>query len=876
MDHTSRRHTSRGNLYQTALHLTVVAILAAVLLLADAGCARRPAAPLPGVSYELAQQRAQALDNVRYEVRFSIPEAIEAPIRGRETIRFNLRDRSQDLVIDFNQPADQLHKVQAGETEVGYRVSNGHIIIPKSALRRGQNALTLEFTAGESALNRNPDYLYTLFVPDRASTAFPCFDQPNLKARYQLTLDTPPDWRAVANGPLLERTATADGLTYRFRETEPISTYLFSFVAGKFQVETAVRSGRQMHMYYRETDAQKVARNRDAIFDLHEAALNWLEQYTQIPYPFSKFDFVLIPSFQYGGMEHPGAILYREASLLLDESATQNQKLGRASVIAHETSHMWFGDLVTMNWFDDVWTKEVFANFMAAKIVNPSFPKIRHDLRFLLQHYPAAYGVDRTAGANPIRQPLENLNMAGTLYGAIIYHKAPIVMRQLEQLLGPTVFRDGLRTYLQTYRYGNATWPDLISILDRFTDQDLRAWSEVWVEEPGRPRIQTRLAIGPEGRIEKLVLTQSDPAQKDRLWPQMLSVLLAYGDTLRFLPVQLGRPALTVEAATGLAAPNFVLANGKGIGYADFELDPRSRAYLLKQLPSVSDPLVRGTAWITLWEEMLMERIAPQDLIELGMRTVTTATSELNIEKILGDLARAFWRFTPPAARKSLAPRLEDLFWSRLEKAPTASQKSAWFNAFRSVALTPKGLRRLQEVWSKERTIPGLTFAERDYTRMALELAVRGVADADRILAEQRDRIQNPDRKARFEFVLPALSADPAVRDRFFASLADEANREHEPWVLEALRYLHHPLRAKQSEKYILPSLEMLEEIQRTGDIFFPKRWLDATFSGHQSPTAAAIVRRFLADNPDLSPRLRAKVLQSADALFRAARIVGE
>src|SRR5262245_23629537 len=149
---------------------------------------------------------------------------------------------------------------------------------------------------------------------------------------------------------------------------------------------------------------------------------------------------------------------------MLDESATQNQLLERASVIAHETSHMWFGDLVTMKWFNDVWMKEVFANFMAAKIVNPSFPTINHELRFLFQNYPAAYEVDRTEGANPIRQELANLNDAGSLYGAIIYQKAPIVMRQLERLVGPAAFQDGLREYLKGHSLGNANWSDILTV----------------------------------------------------------------------------------------------------------------------------------------------------------------------------------------------------------------------------------------------------------------------------------------------------------------------------------------------------------------------------------------------------------------------------
>jgi hypothetical protein len=187
-------------------------------------------------------------------------------------------------------------------------------------------------------------------------------------------------------------------VTTTFQETPPLPTYLVAFVAGKFSVETAQRDGRVLRIFHRETDAAKVARNRDALFDLHAKSLDWLEDYTDIRYPWGKFDVVLIPSFQFGGMEHAGAILYNAASLMLDESATQNQLLERASVIAHETSHMWFGDLVTMRWFNDVWMKEVFANFMAAKIVNPSFPQVNHELRFLLAHYPSAYQVDRTAG----------------------------------------------------------------------------------------------------------------------------------------------------------------------------------------------------------------------------------------------------------------------------------------------------------------------------------------------------------------------------------------------------------------------------------------------------------------------------------------------
>src|SRR5829696_3432029 len=474
-----------------------------------------------GISEALARERTARLTNLRYDLALTIPAARTQAVAGRALIRFSLSDATEPLILDY-QPdrSGFLRRVEANGRETTVRQVNGHIIIPADALRAGENSLTLEFNAGDGPLNRNDEFLYTIFVPARAHQAFPCFDQPDLKARWSLRLDVPDGWEALGNGAELERTSAGGRTQISFSGTQPVSTYLFAFAAGKFSVEQAERNGRTFRMFHRETDAAKVARNRDAIFDLHASSLDWLEKYTAIPYPFGKFDFVAVPAFQFGGMEHPGSIFYNANGLLLDESATQDQMLGRASVIAHETAHMWFGDLVTMRWFDDVWMKEVFANHMAAKIVNPAFPALNHDLRYLVDYYPSAYGIDRTAGTNEIRQPLKNLNEAGTLYGAIIYQKAPIVMRQLETLVGSDGFREGLQEYLKAHAFANATWPDLIALLDRRTPEDLAAWSRAWVEERGRPAIKTELSLS-NGKIQRLAFTQRDPYPgRGLLWNQ--------------------------------------------------------------------------------------------------------------------------------------------------------------------------------------------------------------------------------------------------------------------------------------------------------------------------------------------------------------------
>ncbi len=824
--------------------------------------------PQPGVALELAAQRAQSIRNLKYDLWFSIPASASEPIVGREAIHLTVVDASRPVILDFEPGAESIISISAHGKPIGVQAVNGHIVIPKDFVNRGENTFEIVFHAGDASLNRNPDFMYALFVPARAHLAFPCFDQPDLKARYDVALTVPRDWEAISNGAEAGRVDADDHLrVIRFAETQPISTYLFTFAAGKFQVETAERNGRTFHMLHRETDTAKVARNRDAVFDLHAKAIAWLEDYTQISYPFGKFDFVLIPSFQFGGMEHPGAIYYNASSILLDESATENQVLGRASTISHETSHMWFGDLVTMRWFNDVWMKEVFANFMAAKIVNPSFPNVNHELRFLTSYYPVAYGVDRTAGTHEIRQQLENLNAAGQMYGAIIYQKAPIVMRQLERILGPENFRDGLREYLKNFQYGNATWLDLVKVLDDRSDKDIAAWSKAWVEQSGRPSIKTEF----DG--QHLAFVQSDPQGRSLQWIQQMQVLTGTTASVQTTPLEFrGERAEMNPLPPGKI--QFVLPTGGGLAYGDFTLDGASRSYLLQNLPDLKDPVTRGAAWVTLWEELLDRRVRPADYIELGLRALPLENTEQNIQLIVSHLTDAFWHFEKEQSRLTLAPRLEQAFRAGWTRASSSSQKSVYFRAFRSVVRTKEGIAFLERVWHRDEKIAGLTLSEQDEAAMAQDLAIRGVPNAAAILEEQRGRFQNPDRKARFEFVLPALSEKPEVRDAFFESLKDVRNRRREPWAQDGLSLLNHPLRSPESEKYIRPALDLLVEIQRTGDIFFPKNWMDSALGGHSSRAAADVIKKFLDENPNYPIRLKRIILQSADDVFRAAEIL--
>lgn len=833
-------------------------ILLTLPLLTCANISQKELTVVPGVSLTLAEYRKEHVRNIHYELAFSIPADPSISIDANARISFDLSSLSQDIQLDFKEDKSKLKQLQVNGVNHDIIHYNEHLVIPHVSLKEGRNIIDINFVAGDNSLNRNPDFLYTLFVPDRARTAFPLFDQPNLKASYDLTLRTPLSWQAMANADLKSKTVQDQTQIYIFNTSDKISSYVFSFVAGKFDAVSRTINGRQMTMLHRETDQEKVTRNLDAIFELHSASLDWLEDYTGIDYPYKKFDFALIPAFQYGGMEHVGAIQYRASTLFLDEDPSDTQKLNRANLIAHESAHMWFGNMVTMDWFNDVWTKEVYANFMAAKIVNPNFPTINHDLNFLVRSYPSAYNVDRTEGANPIRQHLPNLNEAGTLYGGIIYNKAPIMMQQLELLLGEKPFQAGIREYLAKFAGRNATWPDLIAIFDKYSDEDIKAWSNVWVNTPGRPEFKL---VDKDG---KKALTQVDPQQQQRHWPQRFSIVSQKSLTA---PKEVVFNDKDIEVTQTKRL--FVNSDGKGYG-----LFPISLADTGQHWHELAE-LQRGALLINAYEQMLSNHpdISPLEYINFVREHLADENNQLLLNLMLTQTRNTFWSLLTEKQRQGMAPLLELTLIQSINKTnDNKTRRKILFNTLQDIALTPKTINHLYSIWEKPKK-HAYSLSERDLTDLSSTLAIKLPEMADFIIKTQRNRIDNQDRKRRFDFIAPSLSADLETRDTFFQSLVQEENRAVESWVLAALRNLHHPLRHNTSEQYLMPSLELLEEIQKTGDIFFPARWASVSLSSYQSQSAAKIVRAFLAQRPNYNKQLRLKILQAADPIFRANSI---
>lgn len=824
-----------------------------------------------GVSEQLAHLRKKQISGLRYTLYFDIPNQKEERIKAYSIVNLNLSDISQPLLFDFKENTTNIKTIEVNGKKLSIVHENGHIVIPVSALVLGKNLVSFSFIAGNLSLNRNDDFLYTLLVPDRASTLFPCFDQPDLKATYRLTLSVPKDWSVLAGANVVNKLEKRDFVIYTFGESDKMSTYLFSFVAGKFKSATQ-KPGLEMTMLYRENSPEKFRVSADTIFNLHQQSLDFLEKYTNYKFPFQKLDFASIPVFQYGGMEHVGAIQYRESTLFLDNSATDSEKLNRAKLIAHETSHMWFGDLVTMKWFDDVWMKEVFANFMADKIMNPIFPKVNHNLQFFTAHYPSAFAEDRSLGTHPIKQHLANLKDAGSLYGAIIYNKAPIMMRQLEASMGKEAFQNGIQKYIQKYANDNADWNNLVELLDAETSLDMKKWSDVWVNKSGRAIFTDKIEYDSKNRIKSFEIQQQAEDKSEHIWPQVFQIGLVYANEVKVLSININDKNTVVKEAIGLEKPLAVVYNYNGFGYGVFPLDGNNLDYI----STLKDEVARASSYSNLYENTLLGNVSPEKAFNCFLKAIQTEENELVLRIASNNLNTIYWRFLTKKQQNKVQKQLEGILYERLQANLSANIKKTLFGLFSSIAYSDSAKASLYKVWNREISIPNLKLNEDDYTNMAMNLAIFEHPKADEILEKTRTSFTNPDKQKRFEFLLPSLSKDESVRNAFIESLKEDSNREKESWVSVGLANVNHPLRQESAQKYIRFSLDLVDEIQRTGDIFFPKDWLDNTVGKYSSKYAFDEVQRFLKENPNFSPILKRKLFQATDLLYKAQNIKKE
>jgi len=982
----------------------------------------------PGVSQELARWRAAHYSDIRYKLNLTL-EKMSPVLKGTIEIRVKVAQVSEPgaiatglptpIILDWrkikgNEDKSTISNVSInGETAVvaapksesrafvpfkgiEYEESSEHLIF-RTGVRSGENIIKLDFTSpiltSGSAITRYIDkedgseYIYSLFVPSDASTAFPVFDQPDLKARFSLTIsqqidwrkDLKPqlDWKFVSNTTGKEVIENFNGsfgrrtyYTCEFLETKPISTYVFAFAAGPFErvseppvsvggTNAAATSMFGLYaqratdakatppadaggsdkmppksIYVRKSQAAKFQPHAAEVFRLNREAVQFFEQYFDYKFPFPKYDLVLIPEFPFGGMEHAGATFLRESAIIFPQEPTKNDHISRAVLIFHEASHQWFGDTVTMRWFDDLWLKEGFATFTAYKALERIMPEANAWKVFYERVKQAAYQTDSTKGTTAIYQPIANLSTAKSAYGNIVYNKAPAFLRQAEFYLGEDKFQTAVRAFLKKHEFGNAGWEDLVKEFEAATNTSQRRWADGWIKQPGLLIFRSKQYKN--GDVVEIDVRPEDPLKAGRLWSERTKGLLrdAIVHDLEFVENINFRSSETlmfgwgkhVEASHGGTSFQFVFPNYQDYGYGIFLLDDMSRDYVLKNIQNEKDAFLRSMMWGALWDSVREGELDPRVYVELVLKVQSASFSsserdksrtlneddESTVALLLSRVGTAMNYYiargvsSPHVSKGSTRPsdnvepsltvglqtRVEDMLIERLQNAPSMGQRITFYRAFLNIAASEKARSVLKEILksgaaggnasvnervkrsesdARSLTVAFLPVKTKDKFDIVTRLLILGDPDALKLLAEL-EKTETSDDAKRYAYAAKAGIATAENKAKYWNDFVNNKDIS-ESWIEAAFGPWNSIRHSELTLPYLERALSELPNHKRGRKIFFVNGWLAAFIGGQRNEEALAIVNKFLADNPKLDNDLRLKILENVDLIERAVRI---
>ncbi len=992
-----------------------IRILFLTLILSVSAFSQMPPIEL-GVSQELAKWRAARYSDVRYKLHLTL-EKMSPVLKGTIEIRVKVGGAGSSvppavaggevpIVLDWRKTRGHEEKstisnvtlngkvVQSasfssysasGETSLGsgerdksrtlnYSEHNEHLIFTDGVVI-GENVIQLDFTspilASGSAITRYVDkedgseYLYSLFVPSDASTAFPVFDQPDIKAKFTLTVASD-EMKVISNSPIrtvalvdqtdFEKTPPRRHFAYwHFEPTQPISTYVFAFAAGPFEkfnpdsLEAGLPAngshidgraspplnGADGSIYVRKSQASKFKPHAAEVFRLNREAVRYFEEYFDYKFPFPKYDLVLIPEFPFGGMEHAGATFLREASIIFPQEPTKNDHISRATLIFHEAAHQWFGDTVTMRWFDDLWLKEGFATFTAYKAMERIMPEMNAWKVFYERVKQAAYQTDSTKGTTAIYQPIANLSAAKSAYGNIVYNKAPAFLRQAEFYLGEDKFQTAVRAFLKKHEFKNATWEDLVKEFEiAGWKVYLKDFSSKWVTQTGLPMIKVEYAGDASewtdrGHTSRSLLSATFKSlpKNEVFWLMNTNALVRYREQMpdgtikegsRTDLLELGpsvsyndpKPKLQNEFTELLSVKtqasrgstvDFVFPNYQDYGYGIFLLDEKSRDYVLKSIQNEKDPFLRAMMWGALWDSVREGELDPREYVELVVRVlsksaaftrspaetpkgVTLTEDESTTALLLSRVGTAMNYYID--APGGLASRVEEMLISGMHNSPTQGQRITYYRAFLNIASSEKARGALKGMIRNAGTSAGESAAKdagkgagvplrtKDKFDIVTRLLILNDPDAPKLLSEL-EKTETSDDAKRYAYAAKAGIGTAENKAKYWNDFVN--NKEiSESWIEAAFGPWNSIRHSELTLPYLQKALQELPNHKRSRKIFFVNGWLGAFIGGQRSETALAVVNKFLSENPGLDNDLRLKILENVDVIERAVRIRGK
>lgn len=585
-------------------------------------------------------------------------------------------------------------------------------------------------------------YLYAMAGPANAARVFACFDQPDLKAPIELIVDADPDWTVWANGQAVPAEQADRPGRFAFAPTQPISTFLMTVVAGPYYARYDSHDGVPLGLLARRSLASVLDANAEDILEVTRAALDWYHHTFGIRYPFGDYFQAFVPEFNWGAVENPGCVNFRE-ELLFRGAVTDAERESRAVTIAHEAAHMWFGDLVTLTWWEDIWLNEAFAEYLGWRVAAEATRFTEAWTSFAVSRKAWGYSADQRPSTHPIApDSVRDAAHALQNFDGISYAKGASVLRQLAAWLGDDAFLTGLRAYLGAHAFGNARLADLIRALADASGRDVTAWADAWLRTAQVNTLRPEVGVGADGRIESLAVVQSAPPERDRpptrvLRPHQIRVAVydEEGKPAFETGVEVSGSRTEVAGPTGVRA-GAVLLNAGDLTYAKVRFDERSRRLLPDLLPRLGDSLAQAVAWSAAADATRDAEWAAQDYLALVLAALRSQHDRVFGSVLAFCTGTVVDQFLPPAARAGALASVHDLCVLELSSAPAGSSRQ--LQAARGVISTTAGdgVDRLRR-WLAGHDVPSrLTIDSELRWSLVHRLAVLGAVDGDTIAAE--------------------------------------------------------------------------------------------------------------------------------------------
>jgi len=698
-------------------------------------------------------ERARLLNVDSYTVTLDLTRGSEV-FGSTSVIRFSCAEPGAASYVDL--VAEAVHEItlNGAPIEPTSAWADGRIALRGLA---GQNELTViancRYSHDGTGLHRAVDpvdekvYTYTKFEPAYARTVFANFEQPDLKARFGINVLVPGHWKVVSNEPLDEQTPAGDGIVrWQFRRTPRLSTYLFAVAAGEYEVVRASHTTPAgqvipLGLACRASMAGFLA--AEEILDVTRRGLDYYTELFKTDYPFTKYDQVFVPEYSVGATENAGCVIFTD-QLLFRSRVTDTLHELRASVILHELAHMWFGDLVTMKWWDDLWLNESFAEFCAVLASAEATRYTDAWTTFATGRKAWGYAQDQLPSTHPIAADVATLSEAIANFDGISYAKGASVLRQLVATIGRDSFFAGIRAYFATHRWANATLGEWLGSLETSSGVTLADWSKAWLQTAGPSTLSSEFDVGPDGAFKSFAVRQQSPSDHPALRPHRIAVGLynhVDGALVRFrqVTVDVNGGLTAIPALTGVARPDLVVLNDDDLTYAIIRFDDRSLATLTSSIGDLSDSLTRAVCWTSVVDMAWQAELPVAEFIRMLATGMTGERSVAGLQSLL-DKARDLLRImTYPAQAAAGYRQLADAALKLLLAAdPGSDLQLAWVQLLTWTATSNEHLDLLAGLMDGSGRLPGLVVGAELRWALLQRLAVTGRAGDAEIDAELR------------------------------------------------------------------------------------------------------------------------------------------